>query len=134
MGVLKVNTVKRLDNTFNDIPATYLVHNTKLWCAFNASTGTPAISNSYSVGSIVDVAVGRYIVRPDAFTFANTSSIMLGHITYARDNNLTAANTGFCGFAGGNAEARVGTWHPPSGAFIDPLYVSVIGAYERIIK
>jgi hypothetical protein len=133
MSTIKFANIQRLSNTTQYL-TNHLVHNTKLWCAFNPSTGTPVISNSYSVGTIVDVAVGKYIVRPDTFTAANTASIMLGHVVYARDNNLTAANTGFSGFVGGNAQARIGTWNPTGGVFIDPLYVSVIGAYERIIK
>jgi hypothetical protein len=134
MSTIKFGSIKRLSNTSSEYLVTDIVHNTKLWCAFNPSTGTPVIANSYSVGTIIDLGVGKYIVRPDVFTAVNTASILLGHVVYARDNNLTAANTGFSGLAGSNAQARIGTWHPPSGAFIDARYVSVIGAYERIIK
>lgn len=133
MGTVKLANVQRLSNTV-EYSTSQLVHNTKLWCAFSAITGTPVISNSYSVGNIVDLAVGKYIVRPDVFTGGNTASILLGHVVFARDNNLTAANSAtYHGFGGGNAQARVGTYVVGVG-FIDPLYVSVIGAYERIIK
>lgn len=133
MGTVQSASIQRLTNN-TEYLTTHLVHNTKLWCAFNPSTGTPVISNSYSVGNIVDVAVGKYIVRPDVFTGGNTASILLGHIVFARDNNLTAVNSAmYHGVAGDNAQVRVGTYVVSVG-FIDPLYVSVIGAYERIIK
>lgn len=133
MGTVKFDKIQRVSNA-TGYAATHLIHNTKLWCAFSVSTGIPSISNSYSVGSIADLAVGKYIVRPDALTGSNTASILLGHVVFARDNNLTVANSSLQhGFAGDNAQVRVGTYVVGVG-FIDPLYVSVIGAYERIIK
>ena len=130
MSVLKVDNVYIGSNVMTtDI----LIHNTKLWCAFDASTGTPVISNSYSISTISDLAVGQFIVKPDVFTAANTATMLIGHTLYARDNNATAANTGYCGVVGGNAQIRVGLYHPTL-AFVDPRAVSVIGAYERIIK
>lgn len=132
MSFAKIDRIKSLSNTAFEIPVKYAVHNTKFWCALNASNGTPIVSNSYSTGSVIDLAVGRYIVNPDAFTAANTSTIMLGHGCYAVDYNVTT-KTGTVGFVGANAKARVSTYTAGVG-FVDPIAVSVIASYERIIK
>jgi hypothetical protein len=44
----------------------------KVWCAFDASSGTPTIIGSYNTSSITDRGVGRYTVN-FAVTFSSTS-------------------------------------------------------------
>ena len=117
----------------NTIPTVALVAGNKLWCAFNASTGTPVISNSYSTSSILDVAVGRYRVKIDSLTLGNTSTLITSSSTFARDVNSLVANAGYQASVGSNSEIWVGCYVPSPG-FVDPIYVSAIGSYTRILK
>ena len=116
----------------NSFPVLGLVAGNKLWCAFNASNGTPTISNSYSTSSILDVAVGKYRVKIDSLTLGNTATLITSSSTFARDVNALVANAGYQASVGSNSEVWVSCY--TTIGFVDPLYVSTIGSYTRILK
>jgi hypothetical protein len=107
-----------------------LVKGNKLWCAFNASTGTPVISNSYATSSILDISVGRYRVLVDLQALSNTNTIIACSSCIARDNNSAIANVAYPGAVGVGSGVTLAAY---TTAYVDPIYVGVMGSYNRFL-
>lgn len=108
-----------------------LVKGNKLWCAFNASTGTPVIANSYSTSSIIDISVGRYRVLVDLQTLSNSNTHIACSSCIARDNNASLANVAYPGAVGIGSGVTLAAY---TTAYVDPLYVGVMGSYNRYLR